>query len=140
MTEERLESIRMALEEIRALCARRELLAAVQRRDMEAGQRALWGKQARGGQGQSDALWMQAHADRLRKLDEAICARIAAREREVLEVYDWMQALPAEERLVVRLRYVDGLRWDVVARKAGYSEKHVYKIRRRLFGRERRNA
>lgn len=45
----------------------------------------------------------------------------------------WLDELPAEEALLLRLRYMEGLPWALVARELHMSERSVYDVRSRLL-------
>lgn len=39
-----------------------------------------------------------------------------------------LEDFPAQQRIILKLRYIDGLPWRRVAEKSKYSEKHIFKI------------
>lgn len=45
----------------------------------------------------------------------------------------WLDELPADETLLIRLRYVEGRPWALVARELHISERAVYDIRARVL-------
>ena len=65
---------------------------------------------------------------RLDELERRLAARVINFE-ELLEDMDvWLAGLPEQQRKVMRLRYVDGLKWREVAETAHYSIQHCVKI------------
>lgn len=44
------------------------------------------------------------------------------------EIYSAINALPSEEALILTLRYIDGQKWKVIAKKVGYSERSVFRL------------
>lgn len=46
-----------------------------------------------------------------------------------------VEALPPLQQAIVRMRYWEDMPWRQVARRAGYSEKHVFKLQRAALAR-----
>lgn len=72
-------------------------------------------------------------ADAMAKLDELEREQIndiLSLEMTLQDIEAVFDALPAQQQRVMRLRYVEGLSWRQVSRKAHYSEKHCLKIHR----------
>jgi DNA-directed RNA polymerase specialized sigma24 family protein len=67
---------------------------------------------------------------KLDELERELIGEIAALEQEVQDAKQLLEGLPVREQLIIRLRYVEGLSWRRVARKAHYTEKHCLKIHR----------
>ena len=55
------------------------------------------------------------------------------KEAEIRAVEQWVARLPGFKEAIFRLRYLDGLPWEQVAQKTGYSEKQVFWIQRRTM-------
>lgn len=60
------------------------------------------------------------------KLDE----RRVEIEANMQKVDKALDALPAQQRTVMRYRYVDGLPWEVVSRKTHWSVPHLFRIKK----------
>lgn len=69
----------------------------------------------------------------LLSLEKQLSVQLLAHKREVAKIEEWMERLSDSEAIIIRLRYIDGLSWDQVARKSGYSDKQVYWIRRQAL-------
>ena len=78
------------------------------------------------GSGSSDVSATVAKIDAIRKKAED--ARMKALEA-LDEIQDAIETVPdAEERAVLRLRYIYGLKWEAVAKEMCVSEAHIYRI------------
>jgi DNA-directed RNA polymerase specialized sigma24 family protein len=72
-------------------------------------------------------------ADDMAKLDELerqYVGEVAALELEIRAAEGMLTALPEQQRTVVRLRYIEGLSWRLIARRTHYSERYCLKIHR----------
>ncbi len=65
---------------------------------------------------------------KLDELERELVGEVAAFEQEIRKAEQLLEGLPVREQLIIRLRYVDGLSWRRVARKAHYSEQHCRRI------------
>lgn len=57
--------------------------------------------------------------------------KVAAKEARLVAIEQAVEALPAAERLVLRLRYIEGRSWTsvcVALQPLGYSERQVYRL------------
>ncbi|MDO4564828.1 MAG: hypothetical protein Q4C04_04370 [Clostridia bacterium] len=43
-------------------------------------------------------------------------------------ISDWIGTLPPDQALIIRLRYMQGLSWRAVARRASYSERQCFRL------------
>ena len=82
---------------------------------------------APGGGGVKDRLAVQM--SELLALLEERSNRVIELEQELGDIDSWLDSLPEQQAKVMRLRYVEGMKWETVAEKTHYSEKHVFKIR-----------
>lgn len=71
---------------------------------------------------------MAEQITRLIELTQRRTDEIIALENARDNVESWLQTLPDGKAKVIRLRYVDGLPWKQVARRAGYAESTCYEI------------
>jgi DNA-directed RNA polymerase specialized sigma24 family protein len=67
---------------------------------------------------------------KLDELERQLIGEIAALEQAAQAAERLLDRLPAQQQRIMRLRYVDGLSWRRVARRAHYTEKHCLKIHR----------
>ncbi|MEL7609506.1 MAG: hypothetical protein AAGU74_08355 [Bacillota bacterium] len=81
---------------------------------------------APGGGSADDQL--AVYAARLDELERQRADQVIALEEQLQVCEDWIGTLPAQQAKVMRLRYVDGLRWRQVARKSGYTVGHCRNI------------
>ena len=65
---------------------------------------------------------------KLDELERELVGEVAAFEQEIRKAEQLLEGLPVREQLIMRLRYVDGLSWRQVARRAHYSERHCRRI------------
>lgn len=64
-----------------------------------------------------------ARRDRYQRLiDNKLDELIALRE----EIERAIEGLPSQDRELIRLRYIEGLRWEEIAVKLHYSIQHIY--------------
>lgn len=71
---------------------------------------------------------LAAYAAKMDELERRLAGRRIALEeyRQACDV--WIDTLPAQQARVMRLRYIVGLPWRQVAKRAGYSTEHCRKI------------
>jgi DNA-directed RNA polymerase specialized sigma24 family protein len=65
---------------------------------------------------------------KLAEMEEELQQRIVELEEKIRRIEGEINALPPRERAVIRARYVDGLDWRQVARRASYTSEHCRKI------------
>ena len=80
---------------------------------------------ARGG-GTSDKMLLQVAE--LIELVEKRNAELIGIEELRSRVDEWLDTLPEQHAMILRLRYVDGLSWTLIARKTHYSKSHCFRI------------
>lgn len=85
-------------------------------------------RQATGGTPDPD--WILSQLAKLEQLEGELRERVIAMESSIQAVDDAISRLPDQQAIVMRLRYVDGLSWRVVAKRAGYSIDHCFSIHR----------
>lgn len=71
---------------------------------------------------------------RLLELEERRRKQIIDLEIRLEDVEKWIEGLPPHQAKVMRLRYVDGLSWRQVAKRAGYSYDRVRHIHSDAMG------
>ena len=80
---------------------------------------------------------MTSQMAKLLELECDLMTDIITRSAYVRQIDQWLETLQPEERMIMRLRYVDGLSWGQVERKAGYSDsangKTAWAIQKRIF-------
>lgn len=84
------------------------------------------------GGGQADDA-LSVYAARLDELERMLAERVIALEEQLQACEDWICTLPAQQAKVMRLRYIEGLRWRQVARRAHYSVDWCWKINSRAL-------
>jgi len=82
--------------------------------------------QAPGRSGTSDKLAMQIQ--RMQELEAARAHEVADMEEHIDRCRVWLSTIPEQQARIMQLRYIDGLKWEKVADKAGYTKHHCYKI------------
>ena len=70
---------------------------------------------------------------RMYGLEAQLAQSYLDKEAEIRAVEQWVARLPGFKEAIFRLRYLDGLPWEQVAQKTGYSEKQVFWIQRRTM-------
>lgn len=65
--------------------------------------------------------------------EQELTREYAQRLKSVRRIEAWIAALPGLKEAIFRLRYLDGLSWEQVARRTGYSEKQVFWIQRKTM-------
>ena len=68
-----------------------------------------------------------AEAEEIDELIRSLKDMLREAENEILSV---IAVLDATEAMIIRLRYVDGLSWEKVAREVNYSRRHMFRIYR----------
>ena len=74
---------------------------------------------------------------RLYALEAQLAQSYLEKEAAIREVEQWIAQLPGFKEAIFRLRYLDGLPWEQVAQRTGYSEKQVFWIQRRTMEEDR---
>ena len=99
---------------------------------MEDGRKAMLDGMPHSGQ-QRDR--MADYIVKLEGLYEQLLARWTDMETGIAAAMEWIDTLPPDEGEVMRLRYVQGLTWREVERRAGYAENNrtAYRIQRRAL-------
>ena len=91
------------------------------------------------GGGQADDA-LAVYAARLDELERQLAEKVIKLEEQLQACEDWICTLPAQQAKVMRLRYIEGLRWRQVARRAHYSRQHCTKIHKAVLEKMRTNA
>lgn len=68
------------------------------------------------------------YAAKLDKLERERAGQVIALEEQLQGCDDWIATLPAQQARVMRLRYISGLPWRQVAKRAHYSVSHCRNI------------
>lgn len=69
---------------------------------------------------------------KMMELQEELAGKVYQREQEISQVEGWIETINPYYRIVIREFYVNGLSVPMIARKVGYSEKHIYWILRKI--------
>ena len=77
---------------------------------------------------------------RLYALEAQLVQSYLEKEAATREVEQWIAQLPGFKEAIFRLRYLDGLPWEQVAQRTGYSEKQVFWIQRRTMEEDRQRT
>lgn len=72
---------------------------------------------------------------RLMELETARAREVADREEHIGRCRVWLDTIPEQQAKILRLRYMDGLKWEDIADKAGYTKHHCYKIHKAALSR-----
>lgn len=80
-------------------------------------------------------VWVHMETERqaIERHEQALTREYAQRLGNITRVEQWIAALPGLKEAIFRLRYLDGLTWEQVARRTGYSEKQVFWIQRKTM-------
>lgn len=68
---------------------------------------------------------------RMQELEAARAHEVADMEEHIDRCRTWLTTIPEQQAKILEFRYMDGLEWEDVAKKARYSESHCYKIHKR---------
>ena len=79
------------------------------------------------GGGQADDA-LAVYAARLDELERQLAEKVIGLEKQLQACEDWICTLPVQQSKVMRLRYIEGLRWRQVARRAHYTVRHCTRI------------
>lgn len=55
------------------------------------------------------------------------------------EIEDCISTLPADQRVLMRLRYIEGLKWERIACEMNYSWQHLHRIHGQVLQKMRVN-
>lgn len=127
MTPERLRQYRALCDDLRSV---RESIAEIEGRIYApSGSRVDGSPRGRGGGSmvERSAVDFSDRLDRLRNLAHSI-------ERELEAIDHAINSLPPIERHIIRLHYVDGLSWEMIAEKKNYSARHVRRMHKAAIG------
>lgn len=68
------------------------------------------------------------YAAKLDELERQLASRVIALEEKIDYIERGIARLPEQQAVIMRLRYVEGLKWEQVAQKTHYSCRHCTKI------------
>ena len=74
---------------------------------------------------------MATDVARLLELEDQLKAQVLEYETELIVIDEALAALPSPEQEVMRLRYVDGLKWWEVAQRMNYDERWCKRLAKR---------
>lgn len=78
---------------------------------------------------------MASDVARLLELEDQLKARVLEYETELIVIDEALAALPSPEQEIMRLRYVDGLKWWEVGNRLNYSEDWCKELHRKALHR-----
>lgn len=73
------------------------------------------------------------YAAELDELERELTGEMIALEKQLAVVDAELAKLPENQEKVLRLRYMEGLTWNLIAKKAAYSERQCRRIRHSAF-------
>jgi len=73
------------------------------------------------------------NAKKMFQLSEMIAKRLNELVKLRTEIEVTIGALPLQSRLLLRFHYIDGLTWNEVAEKMGYSQRHIFRMRNKIL-------
>lgn len=71
---------------------------------------------------------MAAYLSQVEKLADRLSERVVELEALRQSIDLWADTLPAQQGQIIRLRYVEGMSWQRVARATHYDERHARRI------------
>lgn len=74
---------------------------------------------------------MATDVARLLELEDQLKAQVLEYETELIVIDEALAALPSPEQEIMRLRYVDGLKWWEVAQRMNYDERWCKRLAKR---------
>lgn len=107
-------------------------LGSLRRRIADLRSSASWSPVASGmgdgvhGGGSDDR--MAAYLSQVERLADRLSERVVELEALRQSIDLWADTLPAQQGQIIRLRYVEGMSWQRVARATHYDERHVRRI------------
>jgi len=122
----RIQNIRTQREKVELL---RERIARL-RSAMETGSRQLFTERL-GPQDYRDKL--AEDMARLDELERMLVDEVVSLESGIRMAERALEELPEQQRVILRLRYMEGLSWRTVAKHAHYSESHCKKIHKKAM-------
>lgn len=70
--------------------------------------------------------------EKLWNLERMLNGKLELMIEQRVEMEEWLEMYEPEERRMLRLYYVDGLTWEEVAERVGYSSRHLSRIIKRM--------
>lgn len=66
-------------------------------------------------------------------LERELIELTAMRERELQSIEEWIDTLPGIQSAIMRMRYVDGMKWAQIAQRTGYSPTQCYELHKKAL-------
>lgn len=79
------------------------------------------------------------YAAKLDELERERAGQVIALEEQLQACDDWITTLSAQQAKVMRLRYISGLPWRLVAKRAHYCRQHCTRIHKAAIDKMRSN-
>lgn len=80
------------------------------------------------------------YAAKLDELEREHAGQVIALDERLQACEEWIASLPGQQAKVLRLRYIEGLKWGDVAKRANYCQQHCKKIHKAAKEKMRPNA
>ena len=77
---------------------------------------------------------------RIDELERQLVGETCELEQNIETVEYLIDQLPPYQRIIMRLRYIDGLTWRQVARRVAYDERHCKRINKQVLEKMSRNV
>ena len=120
----------MTIDDLKNVRRQKLRVEALQERIERLRSRAEYTQQQLGECGRSDPTRdrLAENVAELDGLERELTGEMITLEKQLVAVDAELEKLPENQEKVLRLRYVEGLTWEKVARKVGYSERHCRRI------------
>lgn len=120
----------LTIDDLKNVRRQRLRVAALEERIERLRSRAEYNQRQLGECGRSDPTRdrLAEYAAELDELERELTGEIIALEKQLAVVDAELAKLPESQEKVLRLRYLEGLSWRIVAEKSGYCEKQSRRI------------
>lgn len=76
---------------------------------------------------------MDKQMAKLLELERELIGKTIMLHERYKSIEEWIDSLPGIQGAIMRMRYVDGMKWPAIANRTGYSEVHCYELHRKAF-------
>ena len=125
----------MTIDDLKNVRRQKLRVEALQERIERLRSRAEYTQQQLGEYGRSDPTRdrLAEYVAELDELERQLTGEMIALEKQLVFVDAELAKLPENQEKVLRLRYVEGLGWEQVARKVGYSTRQCTRIQANML-------